>query len=250
MYICIMKELLNIYVLYMHIRKSDGRIFYIGIGKKNRPYNKVGRNKHWHNTVNKHGYKVVILVENITQERAKELEILMIAFYGRKDLGLGNLVNLTDGGQGSTNFRHSKKDREQMSKDRKGVPANPVRVEKMRQTNLAKGENHHMKRPEMRELTSKRGKGKVKPYMVGDKNPMKRPEVLEKFLGDNNPAKRPEVRVKLAGTNNPKARLVVDINVGVFYSVSEAALLYNMTKYQLECFLKNKKPNKTSLRYL
>ena len=219
----------------MHIRKSDGRIFYIGIGKKNRPYNKVGRNKHWHNTVNKHGYEVVMLVENITQERAKELEIIMIAFYGRKDLGLGSLVNLTDGGQGSTNFRHSKKDREQMSKDRKGVPANPIRVEKMRQTNLAKGENHHMKRPEMRYLTSERKKKENRDYMKGD----------------NNPAKRPEVRAKLAMGNNAAAKKVIDIETGKIYGCGkEVAILLGLKEWKMGDMLRNPEINNTSFRYV
>jgi len=108
LYICIMKLPLNIYVLYTHIRKSDGRIFYIGIGDKNRPYQKHGRNRYWHFIVNKDEYEVKILVENITWERACELEKNMITFYGRRDKGLGPLVNMTDGGDGACGVIPSK----------------------------------------------------------------------------------------------------------------------------------------------
>jgi hypothetical protein len=87
----------------MHTRKSDGRIFYIGIGKDKRPTAKEGRNNHWRNTVNKHGYDVIILVDGLTWSRACELETKMIAFYGRDDLKLGPLVNETDGGDGHKN---------------------------------------------------------------------------------------------------------------------------------------------------
>lgn len=87
-------------VLYAHYRKTDNQIFYVGYGTPDRPYLKCGRNSHWHNTVDKHEYYVKILEENLSEERAKELEIKTIAFYGRKDKGLGNLVNMTDGGDG------------------------------------------------------------------------------------------------------------------------------------------------------
>ncbi|RAZ47421.1 hypothetical protein DP175_03995 [Polynucleobacter paneuropaeus] len=47
---------------YAH-KKPDGSIFYIGQGstKYKRAYSTKGRNKHWHNVVNKHGYEVEIL---------------------------------------------------------------------------------------------------------------------------------------------------------------------------------------------
>lgn len=94
---------LNDTCLYMHTRKSDGRIFYIGIGDEKRPTDKAGRNQYWRNTVNLHDYDVTILVDGLTWSRACELEMKMIAFYGRKDLKLGCLVNMTDGGQGAKN---------------------------------------------------------------------------------------------------------------------------------------------------
>lgn len=88
-------------VLYIHYRKTDNQIFYVGYGDLERPQDKSGRNKHWHNTVNKYGYEYKILETYLSKDRACELEIIMIAFYGRKDKGLGTLVNQTDGGEGS-----------------------------------------------------------------------------------------------------------------------------------------------------
>ena len=90
-------------VLYKHIRKSDGVIFYIGIGDSKRPNVKSGRNDHWHNTVKKYGYNIEIITDNLTWDEACSLEIKFIAFYGRKDKNLGNLVNWTDGGEGAKN---------------------------------------------------------------------------------------------------------------------------------------------------
>lgn len=90
----------NIY-LYKHIRLDNDETFYIGIGNKRRPHSTKYRNKFWHNIVNKYGYKIEILYQELTLEEAKKLEIELISFYGRKDLGLGTLVNMTDGGEGT-----------------------------------------------------------------------------------------------------------------------------------------------------
>jgi hypothetical protein len=63
---------------------------------------------------------VEIIHSDITQEEACELEKHLIFLYGRKDLGLGNLVNMTDGGEGSVGFICSDKTKQKMSKKRKG----------------------------------------------------------------------------------------------------------------------------------
>lgn len=89
-------------VLYLHKRKSDNQVFYIGIGKDiRRAYRKDQRNKHWVNYTNKYEYFVEILCNSISWEEACEKERELICFYGRKDLGFGNLLNMTDGGEGT-----------------------------------------------------------------------------------------------------------------------------------------------------
>jgi hypothetical protein len=96
-------------IVYQHRRKDTNKIFYIGIGKDiKRAYSKRNRNKHWLNIVNKFGYEIDILFENIKYEDACRIEYELIIAYGRIDLGTGILVNLTDGGKGSINFKHSK----------------------------------------------------------------------------------------------------------------------------------------------
>lgn len=95
-------------VVYMHKRKDTLEPFYIGIGQKlQRAYTTNKRNKYWHNIVNKHGYEVEILYENVSWSLAKEIETILIYGYGRKDMGTGTLCNLTDGGDGSVNFKHT-----------------------------------------------------------------------------------------------------------------------------------------------
>lgn len=101
-------------IVYKHT-KPNGEIFYIGIGVvKKRAYSKHGRNRYWHNTVNKNGYDVDIICNDVDYDTAKQIESYLIRYYGRKDLGLGSLVNLTDGGEGCENM--SVKEKEKRSK--------------------------------------------------------------------------------------------------------------------------------------
>jgi hypothetical protein len=110
-------------IVYSHMKKCDKEIFYIGIGQdKSRAYKKSGRNRYWQNVVNKYGYIVDILIENIPYEVAEQLEIFLIKYYGRKDLGIGNLVNLTDGA-GTRGHKHTEETKEKLSKITKGRPA-------------------------------------------------------------------------------------------------------------------------------
>jgi hypothetical protein len=95
-------------IVYIHKRNDTNEIFYVGIGKtKKRAYSTHNRNKHWYNVVSKCGYSVEIYDEFDDYELAKLREIELISVYGRKDLGEGNLVNMTDGGEGARNRKFS-----------------------------------------------------------------------------------------------------------------------------------------------
>lgn len=83
-------------VVYLHIKLDTGEPFYIGKGYLKRAYSKT-RSKYWHNIVNKHGFDVIILRDNLTNKESLELEIYWIDRIGRKDLGKGPLINFTDG---------------------------------------------------------------------------------------------------------------------------------------------------------
>ena len=90
-------------VVYFHRRKDTNEVFYVGIGKTvARSKSKKGRNSYWHNIVNKVGYDIEIIHNKLSWEQACELEIKYIKDFGRKDLGLGILVNMTDGGDGAS----------------------------------------------------------------------------------------------------------------------------------------------------
>lgn len=118
------KEELNKSYVYLHRRLDTNDVFYVGIGTGKyfqRSKDKKGRSLHWKKIVNKVGYTIDIIYNNITWEQAKKYEINLIAMYGRRDLGLGNLVNHTIGGEGSVGVIVSDKTKEKLKKALKNV---------------------------------------------------------------------------------------------------------------------------------
>ena len=106
--------------VYRHRRVDTNKVFYVGIGNDYRPYNQHNRNKWWYNIINKTDYIVEILAKNLTLDDAKELEILLIKEYGRKDINSGILTNLTDGGEGNQGWSPSIETREKMRQNNLG----------------------------------------------------------------------------------------------------------------------------------
>jgi hypothetical protein len=93
-------------IVYQHRRKDTNDVFYIGIGKdRKRAFTRKGRNIHWKRVVDKVGYEVDVLFEGLSWEEACEVEAGMIYDYGRRDLGLGCLVNQTNGGEGTLGLK-------------------------------------------------------------------------------------------------------------------------------------------------
>ena len=124
--------------MYTHRKADTYEVFYVGIGTTERrayAFNK-SRNQHWTNVYKKHGVIVEIVASDISWEKACELEQLMIKEYGRKDLGLGSLVNMTDGGDGQVN--PSIETREKSKKSRMTIVVSDATKEKMRAARLGK----------------------------------------------------------------------------------------------------------------
>ena len=111
-------------IVYRHRRLDNFKVFYIGIGvKEYRSRSRHNRSAHWQNIVNKYGYDVEIIAKDINYECAKELEILLIQEYGRIVDGSGNLVNITEGGDGTLGmyFKHSEETKSKMNIDKIGI---------------------------------------------------------------------------------------------------------------------------------
>jgi hypothetical protein len=100
----------NRFYIYCHRKKTDGKCFYIGKGTENRYKSKRGRNQHWKNIVNKHGFEAEILINNISEEKAFELES-----YFCNQIGYENLCNIRiENGDGG--HSHSEETKNKMRK--------------------------------------------------------------------------------------------------------------------------------------
>ena len=106
-------------ITYRHRRNDTNEIFYIGIGKKdNRAYIKSNRSDWWKRVVNKVGYTVDIIANNISWEDACELEMFLISEYGRVDNKTGQLINQTNGGDGNDYWLGKKRSKKTIDKIR------------------------------------------------------------------------------------------------------------------------------------
>lgn len=83
------------YYVYLHIKSTTGEPFYVGKGKDKRAFSDYKRNQYWKRIVNKHGYDVIMLEEDLSEEKAFEREI-----YWINRIGLDKLCNVTKGGSG------------------------------------------------------------------------------------------------------------------------------------------------------
>lgn len=151
--------------------------FYVGMGRTPTRWNPLysrTRNPHCHRTVQLVGIENVrvAIVENLSKADACRIEQTLIWYYGRSDLGLGPLTNLTDGGEGIQQVTES-------AKIKMSISAKATTKER---SDRISGDKNPM-----------RNKA-IYTYAV---HRMNSPEVLAKYSGNANPAKRPEVQAKI-----------------------------------------------------
>lgn len=123
---------MNIYYVYVYYDTNDTP-FYVGYGKNNRMYDHLNeakknltssKNQRKLNKIRKmlrEGIEPTIKVirDKLSRQEACELEIELIEKFGRADLGLGPLTNMTKGGDGTVDW--SDELREKLSDKRKGT---------------------------------------------------------------------------------------------------------------------------------
>ena len=118
------------FYVYVHIRKDNNTVFYVGKGTKNRAYNLDRGN--FHNCVrDEYGCKVVIIKDKLTESQAFRLESKMIKYYvltlgygapidGYRDFSNNYLTNFTWGGEGTSGIKCSEERKKKISKANKG----------------------------------------------------------------------------------------------------------------------------------
>ena len=218
--------------VYRHIRLDKNEPFYIGIGSDKtyqRAYKTKGRSKYWEN-ISINGYEVEILMDNITWEDACKKEVEFISMYGRKDLGQGTLVNLTNGGDGSPGVIVSEKTRSYHKVNNKGK-SNPFYGKKHNEETILK-----LKLNRQNSIMPNDTKEKISKTLKGRKFSK---ETIEKMKSAQ------------LGEKHPNAKKIVNtLNNKLYCSVKEAALDNNVKYSSLYAMLTNRYVNKTSLKFL
>lgn len=270
-------------VLYIHKRKDNGVIFYVGIGVGKRPYSKgkKQRNFRWFEIVEEAGgFDVEILKTDMTWEEAGNLEVKMIAFYGREDKGLGTLCNLTDGKDGCLGRIVPKSQIKSMvEKQRKTYDEYVSQLEEIwgfdliidRDTFEKEYKNHKslitcecVKHGLFQRgayyLISNRPTGCYDCMKIRKSNSMKnhiRTEEHRKNLslskkGIDNQTDEYKERLskEMSGGGNRAARIIIDVNSGVYYDcIKEAAEIYQVTEGAVWRWVNGKTKSKTFLQY-
>lgn len=186
------------FYIYAHYRNDTGEVFYVGKGEGNRHKSKQGRNRYWHNIVKAHGYKIEILQHYESEEDAFHAEQELISELGRKDLGKGLLVNMSDGGEGASGAVRTPEQRQRYSE------STWMRTEAGKAS--MRGDLNPAKRDDVRAILSERNahrdpavreKGAATFRAMGDAHPSKS-EKHRALMREMNPAKDSIVRAKIS----------------------------------------------------
>lgn len=125
----------NDFYIYVHYRLSDNKPFYVGKGRGGRAYSKKNRNQYWQNIVDKCGYHVEIVFENLDEETAFQCEkdtILEFKYFGYE------LCNLTEGGEGLSGYKFTEEQKVKISEALKGRKRPEDVVRKINKKNQGK----------------------------------------------------------------------------------------------------------------
>lgn len=118
----------NSFYVYEHLRPDNMQVFYVGKGKEKRANSKSDRNNYWHNIVNKYGVIVKFIAINIDEELAFLVEQERINQLKKLNI---SLVNMTDGGEGSSGLKMPNSAKELISKAHKGKKISDEQKKKM-----------------------------------------------------------------------------------------------------------------------
>lgn len=219
--------------VYLHRKASTGEVFYVGKGSARTRERKQGfarahssdrRSRLWKNIVSKHGLAVEIFASCETDAEAQLIEKELIAKFGRADLGLGPLVNLTDGGDGHAGIITSDELRAKRSISSRGKRSESwvIAIRASRKNGGNGGVvKHGDKLPEL-------WRANIASAKVGEKNPM----------------------FGRTGEAHPNRRPVVDEATGEKYPTTTAAARASGVRMQtLHNMLTGFRPNSTSMRF-
>ncbi len=197
----------NRFYTYAYLRE-DRTPYYIGKGQGKRIYQSKGKPC----GIPKNMSRMIYLKQNLTEDEAFRHEIYMIAVFGRKNLGTGILHNRTNGGEGASGKIVSKKTKNKLSSINIGK-----KVKEETKLKISQSSKGRVCNEETKIKISNANKGKVRNLETRKKiseilrNRIIREETREKrrknFSGEKNPSRRPEVLEKRIKTQTGRKLL-------------------------------------------
>jgi hypothetical protein len=257
---------MNKYYVYRHIRLDSNTPFYIGKGSGNRAFDFIKRNGCWKKIAKKHGVKTEIVLNNIDEKTAFDMEIKLISLYKKFNYCEANLTN---GGEGGSGYKHTEQAKQIMREKRKGENNNFFGKQHSEET------KEKIKEARKKQIITEEAKLKISKATIGENNPMFgkkhseetkkkiRDKRLGKYTGKNSPLfgipKSEETKRKLSITTKKyyekngshRSRPVINIETGeVYKSIREAAKMNGYDERYLNKHLTIRKENKTPIRFM
>lgn len=105
------------FYVYVHRRKTDDKIFYVGKGSGRRSGKHQGRSEYWKRVVNKHGFYHEKIFFTDSENCAFTMEKIKIFLLNKKGF---KITNLSSGGEGAAGVVKSAETCKKISINRKG----------------------------------------------------------------------------------------------------------------------------------
>ena len=232
-------------VVYLHRRNDNNSIFYVGMGNSSRVKDKGHRNDYWNNIVNKFGYYTDVVAKDLSVDDAYELEMFLISELGRKDLKKGDLVNMTDGGDGCNNWNDDR--------TKNMIEKNRDNMKSVSQYN-SKGE--FIKSYRSISEASKQSdiaRQSIRDCVNGKLNTAGGfAWVLSSVKYNHNPNRWDNGSNAMKGGKNPNAKIVLNEETGIFYE-SLSTAFESQSKYKMSAFraqISGQNKNITNFKYV
>ena len=90
------------FYVYVHLRQTDGSVFYVGKGRQRRAWSSCSRNARWKSEADSNGLFVHIAKDRMSEKCALTLERIGISM-----IGLEGLANQRAGGRGNSGWKQT-----------------------------------------------------------------------------------------------------------------------------------------------
>jgi hypothetical protein len=115
---------MNKFYVYLYL-DDNNEPYYVGKGNGRRAYTK---GKHEPIKKPEDKSRIRFIKENLSEDDAYLWEVFWISEFGRKDLGLGSLLNRSDGGPSTKGLKATKETKNTLSAAHKGKKKSPEHV--------------------------------------------------------------------------------------------------------------------------